>query len=295
MSTDRDTTRIVRSWMDEGLTTLPDRVLDAVLDQIPTTPQRRVFWLARRFPPLNNTRLVIAAGVIVVAAVAYGTSFIGRGIGGPPNPSSLPVATPGELPTAAFLEPGSYFVVNRSRSVGPDYRSITFTVPDGWAVTDGLIFKHLGQPNEVALSVWEPGVVYRDPCHWKGSGISATDPSYGDLAVSTLHNQAGREGSTPTAVTFGGVQGDSERIELSVPGDLDITTCDEGEYRSWTAYDVPNRANSHHAPGQIDVVYFVNVDRRPLLVDASHRPAASPQDLAELQAVLDSMFIDNRF
>ena len=54
MSTDRDVERIVRSWMDEGVTQLPDRVLDLVLDQIPATPQRRAGWLARRFPPMNT-------------------------------------------------------------------------------------------------------------------------------------------------------------------------------------------------------------------------------------------------
>jgi hypothetical protein len=31
MSTDRDTTRIVRSWLEEGVAALPDRVLDTVL------------------------------------------------------------------------------------------------------------------------------------------------------------------------------------------------------------------------------------------------------------------------
>ena len=35
-----DATRIVRSWLDEGVTQLPDRVLDAVLDEVPATPQR---------------------------------------------------------------------------------------------------------------------------------------------------------------------------------------------------------------------------------------------------------------
>lgn len=32
MSTDRDVTRIVRSWLEEGATALPDRVLDGVID-----------------------------------------------------------------------------------------------------------------------------------------------------------------------------------------------------------------------------------------------------------------------
>jgi hypothetical protein len=38
MSSDRDVTRTVRSWLEDGATALPDRVLDAVLDQIPATP-----------------------------------------------------------------------------------------------------------------------------------------------------------------------------------------------------------------------------------------------------------------
>ena len=54
MSTDRDTTRIVRSWLEEGVTALPDRVLDAVLDQVPATSQRRPWWPARRFREMNK-------------------------------------------------------------------------------------------------------------------------------------------------------------------------------------------------------------------------------------------------
>ena len=73
MSSDRDTTRIVRSWLDEGVTALPDRVLDAVLDQVPATPQRRaLWWPARRFPFMNSAMLrygAVAAVVVVAAAV----------------------------------------------------------------------------------------------------------------------------------------------------------------------------------------------------------------------------------
>jgi hypothetical protein len=77
-----------------------------------------------------------------------------------------------------------------------------------------------------------------------------------------------------------------------VPADLDISTCDKGEFRSWTVWEVVDSADSHYAPGQLDAVYMVDVDRRPLVIDASHMPATSPADLAELKAILASMIID---
>ena len=48
MKPERDTTALVRSWLENGVTDLPDRVLDPVLDQLPATPQRRHAWQARR-------------------------------------------------------------------------------------------------------------------------------------------------------------------------------------------------------------------------------------------------------
>ena len=97
MSTDRETTRIVRSWLEEGVTVLPERVLDAVLDQVPTTPQRRSWWPAWRFSDMNAyvKFAVAAAAVLVVAVVGY--NFLpGRGaVGGPnatPSPSPAPIA-----------------------------------------------------------------------------------------------------------------------------------------------------------------------------------------------------------
>ena len=38
MSTDRETTRIVRSWLEEGVTALPDRVLDTCSTNSPRPP-----------------------------------------------------------------------------------------------------------------------------------------------------------------------------------------------------------------------------------------------------------------
>ena len=70
MSTERDVTRIVRSWLEEGVTALPDRVLDAVLDQVPATHQRRAWWPARRLREMNTPLRIAVAAVAVVAVAA---------------------------------------------------------------------------------------------------------------------------------------------------------------------------------------------------------------------------------
>jgi hypothetical protein len=101
VSTDRDVTRIVRSWMDEGVTQLPDRVLDLVLDQIPATPQRRASWLARR-PTMNNyARLgLVAAAVLAVVIVGIGLFGKSSDVGPAPSPSpSSTLSSPSPSPS----------------------------------------------------------------------------------------------------------------------------------------------------------------------------------------------------
>jgi hypothetical protein len=89
MNAERDVTRIVRSWLEEGVTALPDRVLDTVLDQVPATPQRRPWWPPRRFTQMNRfaQAAIAAAAVLVVAVVGYNLLPRTGGPGGPPSPS----------------------------------------------------------------------------------------------------------------------------------------------------------------------------------------------------------------
>ena len=100
MSTDREVERIVRSWMDEGVTALPDRVLDLVLDQIPATPQRRASWLARRFPALPTyARFGVAVAAVLLAA-AVGIGIYSNSVGGPgPTPSQSPTPSGASSPS----------------------------------------------------------------------------------------------------------------------------------------------------------------------------------------------------
>lgn len=305
---DRKLDHLLDAWLDAGPTVAPNRLTEAARLEIRSTRQSAALpgWL-RRFPSMNNTmRYGIAVAGLAVATLLSYSFLVGPNVGGPPDPvgTPLPAATPGALPTAASLQPGTYFIANPYVDADPvrscergcsDYGSIRFTLPDGWATADGLVFKNLGQANELAFSVWTPDQVYADPCHWQTSAVGPEGPlvpSANPYGIA-LQNQAGRGESTPIGVVFGGEQTANlaSRIELSVPADLDITSCDRGEYRSWTEWDVPGSANSHHAAGQVDVVYLVDVDRRVLLIDASHMPGASQEELAELEAILASMVI----
>jgi hypothetical protein len=110
VSTDRDVTRIVRSWMDEGVTQLPDRVLDLVLDQLPATPQRHASWLARRTPTMNNYARLGLVAAAVLAVVIVGIGLFGRSPEVGPTISPVPSSTSSQSPGTVGRSPidGTY-------------------------------------------------------------------------------------------------------------------------------------------------------------------------------------------
>jgi hypothetical protein len=94
-ATDRDVTRVVRSWLHEDEHENADRVLDLVLDQLDTTPQRRVTWWPVRRPTTMNTtfRYGIAAVALAVAAL-FGFTYLNNQVG---DDDSTPTPIPSEL------------------------------------------------------------------------------------------------------------------------------------------------------------------------------------------------------
>ena len=97
MSADRDVTRIVRSWLHEDAYENADRILNLVLDEIDTTPQRSPSWLARRFPPMNSTMRIALAVAAVAAIAVVGVSLLLPGNIGNPTESPSPTAIPNGL------------------------------------------------------------------------------------------------------------------------------------------------------------------------------------------------------
>jgi hypothetical protein len=131
MSSDRETTRIVRSWLDEGVTTLPDRILDQVLDQLPATPQRRPWWQAWRNTFVSNTLKVAltSAAALVIAVIGIGLYFNQPGGVGPPAPSPSPSPSPTAVEIAeAYIAARNAYDPVRAKELVAD--NFTTSEPD---------------------------------------------------------------------------------------------------------------------------------------------------------------------
>jgi hypothetical protein len=94
MKSERDTTRIVRSWLEDGSTAMPDRVFDAVLSELPSTPQRRG-WSPWRYLNMKPMIALGAGAAVIVVAVLLGNGFLpgDTNVGGPPTSSNSPLPT----------------------------------------------------------------------------------------------------------------------------------------------------------------------------------------------------------
>ena len=162
-----DFDRTARAWLQDGPTELSDRIVQAALDEIHVTRQRRARWPARRFRSMNSAmKLTIAAAAVVVLAVV-GINLVPSGNQGglPADPTATPSPSPASFDRHPFgaLEPGAYVL-----EYIPSLR-INFIMPDGW------------ERLSVPTTVWGPGAdtrlgfmtvdnVFIDPCasgHWR--------------------------------------------------------------------------------------------------------------------------------
>ena len=169
-------------------------------------------------------------------------------------------------------------------------------MPEGWTTTeDTFLFKNHDGRGEVMLSTWVLTHVFTDACQWDEDSVvdvwtSVSDDSVDGL-VDALAEQEGREASAPTDTTLGGFP--ATRIELTVPADLDTSTCTNGNLRYWPGpgpdFDSGLCCNP---PGNTDAVYVVDVDGKRLVIVARHYPDSSNQDRAELKGILDSIDIE---
>jgi hypothetical protein len=326
MTARRDPDHLIRTYLDDGPTELPDYSYDAVRAQIDHTRQRVVFGPWREPNMSKFVAFATAAAAVLVVAALVGLSLMPRqGLVGGPGPTVAPTAAPAPTaspapivspaPTAApapaaapspppspsadgkllprgdvDLAAGTYYIADWSITGGP---RLTFTLPAGWTTEEyAFLYKQSGEPGEVMFTPWFLSHIYSDACLWDDDQGLVDVGTTVDELVSALADQAGREVSAgPRDVTLGGYPG--VVIELTVPADLDVSTCTSGSLRYWPGWGPDFDSGLCCNPaGNTDAVHVVDVDGKRLVVVARHYPDSSAENRAELQAILDSIQID---
>jgi hypothetical protein len=239
-----------------------------------------------------NKFVTIALGAAAVVVALYvGSNLLSSGnaqLGGAPSESAAPSEAESSSSADAGLPEGP-FVVD-----GPPVQ-ITVTIPaPGWSfnpdfylLAKGVEYKNMA---EAAILLWaeDPGTgfyVYGDPCQW-ASTTPETPVTTVDEIVAALSAQASRNASEPVDVTVGGYAGKS--VKLHVPDDVNFDIdCDEGQFASW-GLEEGQPARVHQGPGQIDEIWFLDVDGVIVILDATYRPDTSPELVEELQAIAES-------
>jgi hypothetical protein len=113
-----------------------------------------------------------------------------------------------------------------------------------------------------------------------------TGPSADDL-VAALQAQRNSDVSEPLEITVDGHPG--VRVEISVPEGLDPASCTDGIVRIWEeTVGYTSLSESETAPMSI-----VQTDLGRIVFSTSHGPEASEEDLAELDAIVASMVIND--
>ena len=298
MSTDRDTTRIVRSWLDQGVTVLPDRVLDAVLDQIPATPQRRAtWWPARRYRTLNSTTRLLTAAAAVALLIAIGGFAV---LNAPVvNPGTDASPTPSASPSLAFrhqlsrsapfkLQAGPYAVDATFEA------PFTFTVPKDWTGLEhksgfALLIKtwHAGQfgrvPNLALLGFYKVNGAFANPC----SDAAPLDPAPEgvDGFVSAIRHEVGVDASPATSTTIGGLP--ARTFDLTTT--IDYDNCPNEPASLWTFNDVGTHVYHENNTGGRSRIWLVDVHGTLILINAELTERATDADAEELYQMVDSV------
>lgn len=101
---------VLEAWFLDGPSEMPERLFEAVFDQVERVPQRRLARLQLRFTDMTTTARLLAAGAAAVLVVGIGFFALGRGpepgLGASPSPSVMATESPGptlpgsELPAA---------------------------------------------------------------------------------------------------------------------------------------------------------------------------------------------------
>jgi hypothetical protein len=280
MSAESDVNRIVRAWLEDGVMVLPERVLDQVLDQVPSTRQERRGLVAWRNPSVTNALKLALAAAAVVAVVVAGLNLVPRSesaVGPPISPSVS--STPSEPPAATPPAP----VRTEVFPAGDEETTFSLLRPLDWYMCCGstsgrgfsMIRNTTAAPTGMSVYFYAPTTTYSDPC-----AEVPVDPAIGptvDDLVQALREIPNITTTEPVNTTFGGLPA----TYLEMTSD-DTLPCSEEEFWIWDG-------NNTQGLGQIVRTWVLEVDGSRIVASALRYPGATEEMLAEQQSILDSI------
>ena len=277
MTTDHDTTRIVRSWLRTDEHESGDRILANALALLDATPQRRPYWPSRRSADMNALTKSLIAVAAVVAIAVIGVTILpkefGPGLVAPtPTPTPTPIPSTGDIWPRGLLDVGHHEV-----RLGDVEFSFDTETP-GWNS-----YRYTGMLEQGAY----PTSNYR----WVGFGGAAdgvaaeacsgkTRPIVGtsidDLATA-FTTIPGTAATGPTDTTVGGHP--ARLVAITIRPDVD---CAARELFLDSNGAYPNTLDS------VIKQWFVDVDGSPFVIHAD-QSAPDPTIEAEIQQIVDSV------
>jgi hypothetical protein len=292
MTASRDTERLIRAFLDEGVTELPERVYDAVRSDIDRTHQRVVIgsW---RTPDMNTFAkfAIAAAAALVVALVGYNLLPSDTGRGGIPPVSPSPSMTvsptitaspspspsPSDLafPPAGPISAGRHSMILSGKSLSVDGLA-------GW-ISNGEFRIHTAS-GQAAFIFWTdaPTNVYADPC-----ARTPLDPPAGDTPAELAAAVSAIPGtelvSAPSDVTIGGHP--AKLVSIKIREDID---CANTQFSLWYSQE-PANGRWPDALGDTINVWIIDVDGTIVWIDGEAGSNTTPALREGMRQTVDSI------
>jgi len=301
MTTQHDPDRLIRAFLSEGRTDLPDRTYFAIRSGIERKRQRTPIgpW---RLPDMNTylKLAVAAAAVVVVAVVGINLLPAQNGqTGGPaatassvpteaPAPSPTPDRSPGPRPADPFppegpIAPGTHTAIL-------DGVSLSFMVLESnWRVEGNTLGGgHYREPDGIGFNFWTsaPDGVYSDPC-----AHTALEPAPSKTAAGIIAAAAGMPGidivSGPATVTIGGRP--AETVVFTIREDIG---CDPNDFYLW--YDDSSGGPSGGwrwagALGSTHHAWAFDVDGKVIWIDSETFAGQAPEIAQQVQQFIETI------
>jgi hypothetical protein len=235
--------------------------------------------------------LAVAAVLLLVALAGCGGSGAGEPRASAPSatPSATPHATTTPFPhetEPVAIEPGTYPIPSSAWSV----TDFTVTFPEGWTVQYGHVYaSNTDEDDEFGFYAVVVDDIFADACEGEAGGLTEIGPGVDDLADALLQ-QPGPEANGPIDATLGGYP--AIRIDLTIPGALDLETCSFEGVGLQIWYSLPADKYFVLLADGIASVYIVDVDGQRQVLLTQHRSATSDDDLSELRSILDSIHFE---